>query len=36
LDVAVPDWPEDLVALDEALDRLAAADKRDEFLECPL
>jgi RNA polymerase sigma factor (TIGR02999 family) len=28
LDVAAPDWPEDLVALDEALDRLAAADRR--------
>jgi RNA polymerase sigma factor (TIGR02999 family) len=28
LDIAAPDWPEDLVALDEALDRLAAVDKR--------
>ncbi|HEY7310383.1 MAG TPA: ECF-type sigma factor [Gemmataceae bacterium] len=28
LDVAAPDWPEDLVALDEALDKLAAADQR--------
>jgi RNA polymerase sigma factor (TIGR02999 family) len=28
LDVAAPDWPEDLVALDEALDKLTASDKR--------
>ena len=27
IDVAAPEWPEDLVALDEALTRLAAADK---------
>jgi hypothetical protein len=28
LGFAAPDWPEDLVALDEALDNLAAKDKR--------
>jgi RNA polymerase sigma factor (TIGR02999 family) len=28
LDVAAPDWPEDLVALDEALEKLAAVDRR--------
>jgi RNA polymerase sigma factor (TIGR02999 family) len=28
LDVVAPDWPEDLVALDEAMDKLAASDKR--------
>ncbi|HEY7423092.1 MAG TPA: ECF-type sigma factor [Gemmataceae bacterium] len=28
LDIAAPDWPEDLVTLDEALDKLAAEDKR--------
>jgi RNA polymerase sigma factor (TIGR02999 family) len=27
VDVVIPEWPEDLVALDEALTRLAAADK---------
>lgn len=27
IDVAIPEWPEDLVALDEALTRLAATDK---------
>jgi RNA polymerase sigma factor (TIGR02999 family) len=28
IDVAIADWPEDLVALDEALDRLAAVDPK--------